>query len=81
MAFSVIKLILLFFKIKIVDTAPNEVYHPLAAQLFSCPLDALLWTVPSYQVDDVADLYWNMRDRDPKALEQAVTEGNLIIFF
>ena len=63
------------FRNKIVDTAPNEVYHPLAGQLFSCPLDALLWTVPSYQVEDVAELYRNMRDRDAKALEQAVTEG------
>ena len=31
--------------------------------------------MPSYQVDDAADLYWNMRDRDPNTLEQALTEG------
>ena len=31
--------------------------------------------MPSYQVEDVAELYRNMRDRDAKALEQAVTEG------
>ena len=66
---------------QVVDTAPNEVYRPIASKLFFFPLDALLWSVPSYQVEDVADLYWSMRDRDPTTLEQAVTEGWLLSSF
>ena len=57
------------------DTAPDNVYNPLTSNLFYFPLESLLWHVPSYQSDDIADLYWLMKRRNRPLLEQAVAEG------
>ena len=61
------------------DSAPDEVYSNLAGQLFFYPLEALLWHVPSYQSDDIADLYWQMKHRNTQILGQAVDDGFYIL--
>ena len=49
--------------------------------LFYFPLESLLWHVPSYQSDDISDLYWLMKRRNKPLLEQAVTEGKPEVHF
>lgn len=57
------------------DTAPDDVYEKLAARLFFCPLEAVLWYVPSYQLTDVSDLFWAMKLRSRQIFGRSINEG------
>ena len=65
---------------QVVDTAPDDVYEKLAARLFFCPLEAVLWYVPSYQLTDVSDLFWAMKLRSRQIFGRSINEGRFEYF-
>ena len=58
------------------DSAPDQIYETIYSKLFYYPLESLIWHVPSYQTDDVADLYFQMLNRNKAIFEQSINEGN-----
>ena len=60
---------------KCVDSAPDHIYETIYSKLFYFPLESLIWHVPSYQSDDVAELYFQMLNRNKAIFEQSINEG------
>ena len=56
-------------------------YSQLAGKLFYFPLEAVLFDVPSYQLCDVAEIYWAMRDRNRQIFEHAINQGMFNLYF
>ena len=50
-------------------------YNQVATKLFYYPLEAILFDVPSYQLSDVAEIYWAMRDRNKNIFDYTITQG------
>lgn len=63
------------FLIQCVDSAPDQIYEKVYSKLFYFPLESLIWHVPSYQSDDVAELYFQMLNRNKAIFEQSINEG------
>ena len=57
------------------DTSPDDLYAQMAADLFYRPLEAIVFDVPSYQLSDIAELYWNMRHRNKAVFEAVINQG------
>lgn len=63
------------FFFQIIDTAPDNIYESLLINLFYFPLEAIVFDVPSYQSNDIAELFFAMKSRNRHSFKIAAENG------
>lgn len=63
------------FFFQIIDTAPDNIYESLLINLFYFPLEAIVFDVPAYQSNDVAELFFAMKSRNRHSFKIAAENG------